>query len=139
MDKMEGERRTHRGQKKEEKQNPEKELGCKNVNVSQDEKDTPINFNQKREKTEGGNEAYNKHISENNTGKQKCESHGKAIQEKQVEDCRGTKHSQLSNGATEKKNKETREGNPKRYKRKEVETPKRGGTSVFRTVVFLHQ
>ena len=28
-------------------------------------------------------------------------------------ECRGEKHSQLSNGATEKRNRETREGNPK--------------------------
>lgn len=70
--------------------------------------DMPQNFNQKRGNAESGNEAHEERISKDDTGKQKCESHGTARREKQVGDC-----SQLSNGATEKRNKETREGNPK--------------------------
>ena len=103
----EGERRIHQGKKKEEKQNSETEQGNK-VNVCQDKMDTPQNFNQKRGNAESGNEAHEERISKDDTGKQKCESHGTTRREKQVGDC-----SQLSNGATEKRNKETREGNPK--------------------------
>lgn len=139
MEEMEGERRTHQGEKKEEKQNSETEQGSENVNVSQDKKDTPINFNQKRAKAEGGNEAYKEHISKNDTGKQKHESHGKARQEKQVKDCRGTQHSQLSNGVTKNRNKETKEGNSNALQEKRSRDTRKTGTSVFWTVVLPHQ
>ena len=79
---MKGEKRTHPGKKKEEKQNSETEQGNKKVNVCQDEMDTPQNFNEKREKAESGNEAHEEHISNDDTGKQKCESHGTARREK---------------------------------------------------------
>lgn len=90
-------------------------------------------FNQK-----GENEASEENITKNDAGKYKCESNGKVKLEKQVEDCKSMKHSQLSNGTTEKSKEETKECNRKALQEeRNRDTRKRRNFSVSESEMSL--